>query len=104
MAKTLVDDVDPYSHTLVRLLHMLLPKIAEGTTVAGGYVGTKDRKEKTETSFSVKNGEFTFTVDHPVSPDASDAPNKLIVSGHTWTLYLGSSEVASGNLSNVSLE
>jgi hypothetical protein len=104
MRKALVDGVDAYSHTLVHLIDMLLPKIAEGTTVAGGYVGTKDHTEKTETSFSVKNGEFIFTVGHPVSPDASDAPTRLVLRGHTWTLYRDSSEVASGSLSDYSVE
>lgn len=104
MRKALVDGVDAYSHTLVHLLDMLLPKIAEGETVAGGYVGTKDRTDQTKTSFSVKNGEFIFTVDHPVSPDASDAPTRLVVRGHAWVLYRGSSEVASGSLSDDSVE
>ncbi len=99
MSKALVDGVGAHSTTLMHLIDMLLPKIAQGTTIAGGFVGTKDHTEKTATNFSIKNDEFIFTIEHPVAPDTTDGPTKLVVSGHAWTLYRDSDEVASGDLS-----
>jgi hypothetical protein len=98
ISKALVDGVGAHSQTFAHLLEMLLPKIAMGEVVAGGYIGTLDRTEKTETTFVAKNGEFIFTLDHPVSPDASDGPTRLVIFEHGWKLCRDSSEVASGNM------
>jgi len=100
MRKALVESVDAYSHSLTQLLTMLLPEVAKGQTVAGGFVGTKDRKDQAASTMVVKDGEYTFTVDHPVSPDGSEAPTRLVVHGHNWVLYRGSVEAASGILSS----
>jgi len=100
MQKALIDEVAVHSHTFAHFLEILLPRVAVGDRDAGGYIKAEDRSDETETSFTVENGKFTFTLDHPVFPDASGGPTRLVVVGHDWKLSRDSIELASGTLSD----